>query len=88
MRRPRLGLLIVLGLLAAGAGAQGTEKPRAKDKGGPAGSPMSSAPVPKSGSMPVGPAPKGKLGTEPKAKGKLGVDRGPIDPKNRPPRPP
>jgi hypothetical protein len=49
-------------------------------------SPSSTAPAPKSGSMPTGPAPKGKLGTEPRAKGKLGTDPQPRDPKDRPPR--
>jgi hypothetical protein len=48
---------------------------------------MSTAPAPKSGSMPTGPAPSGKLGTEPLAKGKLGTDPKPGDPKGRPPRP-
>jgi hypothetical protein len=62
-------------------------KPPAKAEEAKKGSPpMSTAPAPKSGSMPTGPAPKGKLGTEPRAKGKLGTDPQPRDPKDRPPR--
>ena len=58
-------------------------KPEAPKKG-PA--PMAIAPAAKSGSMPTGPAPKGKLGTEPTTRGRLGTDPQPRDPKDRPPR--
>ena len=50
-------------------------------------SPSSTAPAPKSGSMPQGRAPRGKLGTEPKARGRLGTDPTPAAAKSRPPRP-
>jgi hypothetical protein len=47
---------------------------------------MSRTPPPTSGSMPKGPAPKGKLGTEPTAKGKLGTDPKPDESSKPPPR--
>ena len=63
------------------------KKDKKRNSEGEAMSRMSTAPAPKSGSMPTGPAPSGKLGTEPIAKGKLGTDPKPGDPKDRPPRP-
>ena len=47
---------------------------------------MSRTPAPKTGSMPKGDAPKGKLGTEPTAKGRLGTDPKPEDGGSKPPR--
>ena len=46
---------------------------------------MSTAPAPKSSSMPRGPAPKGKLGTEPTARGRLGTDPQSGESKSHPP---
>ena len=63
--------------------AKADDKKNEKKQGAP---PMAIGPAPKSGSMPTGPAPKGKLGTEPMAKGKLGTEPQPKDPKDRPPR--
>ena len=57
-----------------------------KDEKKQGAAPMAIGPAPKSGSMPTGPAPKGKLGTEPTAKGKLGTEPQPRDPKDKPPR--
>jgi hypothetical protein len=71
-----------------GPGGFPRSKPAAKadEKKKDSPPPMSSAPAPKSGSMPTGPAPKGKLGTEPTARGQLGTEPKPGDPKDRPPR--
>ena len=74
----------------ADEGKKKAAKPAAKKgsaKGDPA-SRMSTAPAPKTGSMPTGgPTPTGKLGTEPTSKGKLGTDPQPGDPQSKPPRP-
>jgi len=97
MNGERLWALIVAATFWAAPAVSADPEPAAKPPGGfprkPAQSdqkkdapPMSTAPAPKSGSMPKGPAPKGKLGTEPTARGKLGTDPQPGDPKDRPPR--
>ena len=59
--------------------------PPPNDKKGDMAS-MSRTPAPKTGSMPKGDAPKGKLGTEPTAKGRLGTDPKPEDGGSKPPR--
>ena len=100
MNRQRLWALIVAATFwaAPAVSADPEPEPAAKSPGGfprkaPAKSdqkkaapPMSTAPAPKSGSMPKGAAPKGKLGTEPPTRGRLGTDPQPGDPKDRPPR--
>jgi len=96
MDRQRLSALIVAATFWAAPAVRADLEPAAKPPGElprkaqadrkKAASPMSTAPAPKSGSMPKGPAPTGKLGTEPTARGRLGTDPQPGDPKDRPPR--
>jgi len=62
------------------ASQQGSEKPKSD------AAPMSRSPAPASGSMPKGAAPKGKLGTEPTARGRLGTDPKPGESSKPPPR--
>ena len=74
-----------------GAGGVRAVKPAAKPQDSKndkdkSSAPMASGLAPRSGSMPTGPAPKGKLGTEPTARGKLGTEPQPTDPQSRPPR--
>jgi hypothetical protein len=95
MRRSAVPFFVILSLAAthlwaqtepaAGVGKKGAAQ--TKKKPGAESSPMSSSPAPRTGSMPSGAAPKGKLGTEPTANGKLGTDPKPGDPQSRPPRP-
>jgi hypothetical protein len=87
---------VVAGLFATSVSAEDKGKPAAKheeqhapskpagDKKGDMAS-MSRTPAPKTGSMPKGDAPKGKLGTEPTAKGRLGTDPKPGE-GSKPPR--
>src|SRR3989442_6549867 len=93
MNSGQLSALIVAATFWAAPAVGADPEPAAKPPGGvprkaqadreKGASPMSTAPAPKSGSMPKGPAPKGKLGTEPTARGKLGTDPQPGDPKDR-----
>ena len=88
---------VVAGLFAASALPEDKGKPAAKpgheqdNAPVPAGAAkgdmasMSRTPAPKTGSMPKGDAPKGKLGTEPTAKGRLGTDPKPGE-GSKPPR--
>ncbi|PYX50221.1 MAG: hypothetical protein DMG76_35285 [Acidobacteria bacterium] len=89
MNSRQLSALIVAATFWAAPAVSADPEPAAKPPGGlprkaqadrkKGASPMSTAPAPKSGSMPKGPAPKGKLGTEPTARGKLGTDPQPGD---------
>ena len=67
------------------AGAKGKKADKAGKKETKPG--MVTGPAPNSGSMPTGPAPRGRLGTEPSGKGKLGTDPVPGEGRSRPPRP-
>ena len=77
---------------AAGAKGKKADKAAKGKKADKAGkketkSGMVTGPAPNSGSMPTGPAPRGRLGTEPSGKGKLGTDPVPGEGRSRPPRP-
>lgn len=84
-------LLVAAFVAALATGLAAAAEP---EKAGPAGKGpqaikaphMSMGPAPTSGSMPKGPAPKGKLGTAPTARGKLGTDPKPGESRSRPPR--
>ena len=90
----RFALPLLLGLLVGAAPCvaqdKGPAKPAGKDssKKPAAGAEMDVKPAPRTGTMPgrQTPAPKGRLGTEPVRKDKLGTPP-PENPKDRPPRP-
>ena len=77
-------LACVLACATGAALAQASHDVRKKE----GEAPMSTAPAPKTGSMPKGgTTPSGKLGTEPTAKGRLGTEPKPGEATSKPPRP-